>query len=191
MEYQLITGYDDTGFLTAQPWPGMGFPPAHLTFGSWAEMGNEVHVNYFTLEKVAAADERTMVRDSLAYAVDLYHNPTRHADGDYAVGAGAWDNFAVAVKGGQGSSHGNWWNATVWSECRAMAAAYLSEVAERFPAVRDEARRLSIEYRSIADYLLRISDKGLEQQAKLALLVGAAAREERCIEGLEALAGKL
>ena len=37
MENQLITGYDDTGFDTAQPWypHNKDFPPRRLSSGTW------------------------------------------------------------------------------------------------------------------------------------------------------------
>ena len=61
MENQLILGYDETGFLTAQPWPGKDFPQAHLTFGTWAEFEDEFHVNWFTWDQCEPVDDRTAV----------------------------------------------------------------------------------------------------------------------------------
>ena len=40
LDYQLINGWDESGFLCTQPWK-MDFPPAHLTFGSWDEIKDE------------------------------------------------------------------------------------------------------------------------------------------------------
>jgi len=70
MENQCISGYDETGFITAQPWPGLDFPPAHLTYGSWSELG-EVHISYFTLAACPPAPTREAIRAGLRYARDL------------------------------------------------------------------------------------------------------------------------
>jgi len=191
MEFQLITGYDETGFVTAPIWPSPHSAPEHLHFGSWAEMGDEIHVNYYTLDQVTPADDRKTIVDSLEYAVDLYRNPTHHTEEDYGVGADAWANFIGAVKQGQGASHGNWWNATVWSECRARAADYLVEIAGKYVQARDAATALAADYRAISEALSKISDKELDSQVKLGLLEQAAAREAACVERLGELAAGL
>lgn len=183
MEYQLITGYDDTGFLTSQPWPGMDFPPGHLTFGTWEEFG-ECHVIFLTFRKVTPASEAKAVGDALRYAVDLYRNPLAHSDGDYAVGAGAYANWIAAVEQGHGSGHGNWWNGTVWAECRARAADYLAEIDARFPG----AAGLASDYRAIAEALARASDKEMDSQAKIETLKQAATTEADCVSRIEELA---
>ena len=38
-----------------------------------------------------------------------------------------------------GATHGNWWNATVWGECRNFAGAYMAEIAEWFPSAAELA----------------------------------------------------
>ena len=188
MEYQLITGYDDTGFLTVQPWaPKVDFPPAHLTFGSWAEMGDEVHVNFFTHPRCDAAGEHALIAASLAYAVDLYRNPTAHSEAPYSVGAGAYARWINAVRNGHGAEHGAWWNGTVWAECRQQASAYLAESAPRLPGQYEIATRLSAAYAQIAGALLQVSDRALDSMAKVALLEQAAAIESAAIEQIEQL----
>ncbi len=59
MENQLITGYDEHGFFTAQPWKcNTDFPPASLAFGSWQELGQEVHIAFYTYQKKQPSEER-------------------------------------------------------------------------------------------------------------------------------------
>ena len=77
LENQMITGCDDAGFFTTQPWaPRVDFPPARLSFGTWAELGGEFHVNFFTFGKRRRADDKIAVLESLDYAVDLHRNPS-------------------------------------------------------------------------------------------------------------------
>ncbi|MED5413453.1 MAG: hypothetical protein VYC64_00750, partial [Candidatus Latescibacterota bacterium] len=63
---------------------------------------------------------------------------------------------------GPGDSHGNWWNATVWSECQSMAAAYFAEIADDLPEASTLSQDLSKRYSSIAEGLSRVSDKEMD-----------------------------
>ncbi|HEY3290015.1 MAG TPA: hypothetical protein VGK87_07815 [Anaerolineae bacterium] len=187
MEHQLITGYDDTGFLTSQPWPGMDFPPAHLTFGTWAELGAEIHVNFFTHPPCEATSERDTIAASLAYAVDLYRNPDRHSAAPYGVGPAAYTRWIHAMKAGNADSHGNWWNATVWAECRTRAADYFREIAGKYPHFAAGATRLAGNYSVISDALSLVSDKALDNGTKAVLLEQAAETEAEAVERIEEL----
>jgi hypothetical protein len=181
MEYQLITGYDETGFLTAQPWaPRVDFPPQHLTFESWAELGQEVHMDFHILRPIVPAERSEGVLASLAYAQDLWANPTAHTSADYGIGPNAYTNWIQAVKDGHGASHGNWWNGTVWAECRQNAAAYLAELAPLLPRSAGLAGELSASYAQVAEALGRASDKELADADKIAVLERAAAVEAEC-----------
>ncbi len=192
MEHQVISGYDDKTFFTGQPWGDCcgGFPPATLTFGSWQEMKDEVHVNFFTFGKLRPADDRTAVRDSLSYALDLFRHPEQHSLEHYGIGPIAYDNWTRAVAE-HGSSHGNWWNGTVWSECRAMASGYFAEVGQKLGAVAGQADELSRAYKEIADLLSRAADKSLESTAKAALLTETKEKEARAVNRVESLLAAL
>lgn len=189
MEHQLITGYDETGFMTAQPWaPHVNFPPDHLTFGTWAEFGDECHVNFFSFRKIEPASEERTIADSLKYAVDLYRHPSNHTEEPYGVGADAYTKWIGAVKNGHGSSHGNWWNGTVWAECRGKAAEYFMEIASKYPDVASAANDLAADYGAIAEALRKASDKGMDSQEKIKILEQTATKEAGCINRIDELA---
>jgi len=192
MEHQVISGYDDKAFFTAQPWGDCcgGFPPSTLTFGTWPELKDEVHVSFFTFRKLAPAGDRTVVRDSLGSALELFRQPEQHSLEHYGIGPNAYDNWTRAVAE-HGSSHGNWWNGTVWSECRAMASGYFSEIGQKFAPVAGQARELSNAYREIADLLSKAADKKIEPAAKTTLLTEAKDKEARAITGIEILLASL
>ena len=89
--------------------------------------------------------------------------------------ATAWAPYGYArlidaVKAGAGDSHGNWWNTTVWSECRSMAAAYFAEIADDLPEASTLSQDLSKQYSSIAEGLSRVSDEEVDATEKVALL---------------------
>jgi hypothetical protein len=191
MENQLINGYDDTGFLTSQPWPGMDFPPKHLEFGTWCELGEEIHLTFYTFNKIEPADMGKMGIDCMKYAVDLYRNPENHTSADYGVGPKAYSNWITAVKNGHGSSHGNWWNAMVWAECRGMASQYFDGFADGVPQLASCANNLSADYKFIAESLSKASDKELDDDQKISILEQSASREAECILKIEELLEKL
>jgi hypothetical protein len=188
MENQVISGYDDKAFFTAQPWGDCcgGFPPATLTFGTWPEFKDETHVSFFTFGKLAPADDKTIVRESLRYALDLFRHPERHSFEHYGIGPSAYDNWARAVVE-HGSSHGNWWNGTVWSECRAMASGYFTEIGQKFAPVAGQAREMGNAYREIADLLSRAADKEMEPAGKADLIADAKGRETGAVTQIESL----
>lgn len=177
MENQMITGYDDTGFFTTQPWaPKVDFPPARLSFETWREFGDECHVNFYTLVQVEPADRLTTVLDSLEYAVDLHRNPAAHNLPDYGIGPEAYANWIHAVAE-HGSGHGNWWNATVWSECRAMASRYLAEIGSDYPHVQELAAQLEKTYGQLTTALEKTGDRELDAEKKVPLLEEAREKE--------------
>lgn len=193
MENQLITGLDDTGLLTAQPWaPHADFPPRHLTFGSWTELAGEVHVNFYAFHRGAAAlAPPAAAAAGLEYAIDLYRHPERHSSPPYAVGAEAYAAWIGAIAAGHGADHGNWWNGAVWAECRGMAARFLHELADALPGTAATARPLAAAFAEISDRLTEASHRDLAADAKVSALTAAAAREAAAVAGLETLAAVL
>lgn len=154
-------------------------------------MGSEVHVNFFTHPRCAALPERRIIAHSLHYAVDIYHHPQTHTEEPYSVGADAYARWISAVKNGHGAEHGNWWNATVWAECRTHAAAYFTEIAALLPETAAIAVGLSASYGQIAKALQQVSDASLGSSEKIALLEQAAATEAQAIMQIERFADQL
>lgn len=189
MENQIVIGYESDRFLLSQPWPGMDdLTPATLTFGTWAEFGKEVHANFFTFKKIAPPAEIKAIRESLKYAVDLFANPGTYSMPNYGIGALAYDNWAKAVEKGHGTSHGNWWNGQVWSECRSRAADYFAEIAGTVPVnAAASARELSAAYREIAAGLERISDKEMVPAEKIRIIKDLKERELNAVNSIKTL----
>jgi len=191
MESQIISGYDGTGFFTAQPWGTRdNFPPGRLTFGSWEELGKEFHINFYTIEKTEPADRQAAILASLDFAADMWENPSEYTTQAYGVGPEAYNNWIAAVPTA-GSSHGNWWNATVWSECRRMAADYSSAIAKDNEKVADLCAQLRTEYLKIAENLQKASDKIMDSDQKVALLKETKQLESEAIGNVRKLAAAL
>ena len=52
-----------------------------------------------------------------------------------------------AIDDGHGTQHGAWWNAVVWSECKAMAARYFDELESESPEAKDFIQQIASSYR--------------------------------------------
>ncbi len=169
LDNQLITGYDEDGFHCVQPWE-CDFPPPRLTNGSWREMGGEIHASFFSYSQVERLDTAFSIQRSLLYALDLTDNPESHTLPGYTCGTGAYDVWIQAVKDGLGSTHGNWWNATVWAECRKMAAEYFREIAGGYPACSEMALELALSFDGISRNLESVSKAELPADEKADLL---------------------
>jgi hypothetical protein len=192
-EHQLITGYDDAGFLTAQPWPwNPNFPPPHLTYALWSELGDEFHVTFFALRRAEPADEATIIHASLNYALDLQSFPERFTDEPYGVGPQGYTKWIQAIQDGHGETHGNWWNGLVWAECRREAARYFGEIAARNGrSASGIAEQLAWHYNRIADLLAAVSEKGTDAGRKIRLLEEAARTESEATSAIAELAAAI
>lgn len=193
LEYQLITGFDETGYSFALPWNGQAESERRrLSFGSWEEcLGPENFVGFKLLEKgELSADFSVMLRDALDYGLDLWKNPARHVcSPDYGIGFDAWDRWEEGVKGGQGGGHGNWWNALVWAENREMGAAFFDETAElvEAPAAKDAARAAAAAYKTTAPLVQELSERDRPDGEKLERIAACRAQDHKFVNAIEAL----
>ena len=189
MENQLISGYDDTHFIVEQPWPkDLSITPRTLTFQTWKELGRRVHINFFTFAKTRRANDKTIIKESLSFAVDTTRNPDGYEERreHFHIGLGAYDVWIKAVKDGYGTRHGNWWNATVYSECREMASRYFSKIAQKHPGkISRKAEELSIQYNRLAKLLGKARDHKLGDWKKVKTLQDAQKTEEFCLHEIE------
>jgi len=109
---------------------------------------------------------------------------------DYGIGPAAYANWKGAVKE-HGSGHGNWWNATVWWECRNMASGYFAEISSMYDDLRESACELSTAYADIAGILGKLRDKEMDAGNKTELLQQVEMMEQEAIEAAAAFAGLL
>jgi hypothetical protein len=184
MENQLVTGYDATAFYTAQPWPHMDFPPRTLSFGSWKELGQEIHLEFYAFERTEPVAREVAVHEGLRYAARSFRNPEAQTGVGYGFGPDGYSNWIEAVRNGFGDTHGNWWNGTVWAECRRNASAFLKEIS---PILRDRelGESLSGTYCTISRLLEAVSEKERPKDDKIQKLTSAKEAEETAVSRLE------
>lgn len=187
MDNQIISGYDQTGFFCVQPWE-CDFPPARLSYGSWEEISGELHACFFSFHEVEPLEPAFCIQRSLLFALDQLHGNPVSPVGDSVSGIEAYGVWKNGVLNGHGESHGNWWNGTVWSECREMASGYFREIAEAYPGCSVTAGELSSLYGRVAGNLSGVAHKETPVGKKVELLNEAAALEGRAGDLLEELA---
>jgi len=174
LENQLILGYDEEAFEVAQPWPGVNFPPKSLTFGTWQELGEEIHIDFYSFTPTHPKALRTAVEESLCYAAAAWRG----------FGPRAYEKWHVAIQSGFGATHGNWWNGTVWSECRRHLVGYFQEVAGQL-AEPNLGESLSSLYGVVADSLAAVAEKDRPAEDQIKKLLVAKAAEEEAISLIE------
>lgn len=185
LEHQLISGYDEQGFLVLQPWGGM--TPVEvkaLTFGSWQECFASEGWAHLTV--LGRSPSRKPIpeaaRDALVYAEEILLAPEAYEIKDFRIGLRAYDAWIDAVKRGFGGGHGNWWNAEVWAESRGFAADFFTELSEVVPSSEAQCARLTEIYRGLSGVLSRVGARGgdaLDDERKIEALTRAREQEEQ------------
>jgi hypothetical protein len=180
MENQLVTGYDDSAFQTAQPWPGNDYPPKTLSFATWQELGEEIHISLFAFIQCQPQLLGPAIESSLRFAVSAWREPAIHTSEPYGFGPIAYDNWCRAIEAGFGTTHGNWWNGTVWAECRKQMKSYFCEISHELTDER-LGSALSILYGQIGSLLEEVSDRRLQSDLQIEKLRKAKALEEKAV----------
>lgn len=191
MDHQTVYGFDQEGFLLTQPWDRMAdTTPPRLKFGSWEGFDTGVPLTAFAVSTNDAVRDfpHEILRPAVEYAIDVWDNspPSSHSE-LYAIGAASYANWIKAIDDGHGGQHGAWWNAVVWSECKAMAASYFDELADSMEEATDLIRDIASNYREAADSMLRASDIQQEKENQKDSVRAAEKAESKAVEGLRRL----
>ena len=190
LDHQLVTGCDEAGFVLARPWgPEPPSTPARLTFGTWAECQSGPPIAFFRLAPCANRSA-TPLADALDFAIEAWRGPDGMTEPPYRFGAEAYDLWLAALGNGEIDEHGNWWNASVWGECRAFAARYFGEASpETLPEwlPPGPAHELAEGYAAVAGRLRDTSDSARPRRARHDLVAQARDLESDCIARLERL----
>jgi AraC-like DNA-binding protein len=193
LEHQLIAGYDAKGFLFLEPWncqSGSEIPS--LTFGTWAEaLEREGWVHFTLLEKEElGTPEEMRISAAVSGAIRLQTHPQDYELQGYHGGDQAWAAWLAGLDRGLGTGHGHWWNASVWGECRRMAALFFLETG-----LGQEAEPLCAElsetYRQCADRIETARDREASVESKRSALEEARSLDLRALPLLKKLAGIL
>lgn len=191
LDHQTVRGYDNEGFLLTQPWDrSVDTTPPKLKYGSWDGFDSDVPLVAFAVSKTDSNRDfpHRVLKPAIEYALDVWDNspPSTHNE-LYRIGAASYPNWIKAIDDGHGNQHGAWWNAVVWSECKAMAASYFDELATRMMDASELIGGIAANFREASDAMLRASDiqQGKETQREAVKVAEAA--ESKAMEGLREL----
>ncbi len=95
LESQLLSGYDEEGFIFLSPWEKAPTVVPRMTFGSWEECLEREGWAYFNIyaPRGDRLDLLTSVRRSWEYALELYRTPEKHASEGYRINYGGLENW--------------------------------------------------------------------------------------------------
>ena len=193
LDHQLVLGRDNGGFLLAQPWgPEPPSTPARLTFGTWPECQTGPPVEFVAFTPCEPASP-TPLENALAFAVDAWRRPAGMTEEPYGFGPEAYERWLAALESDDIDVHGNWWNASVWGECRAFAAEYFTTAAHVGGAAwldAATARSLAERYASLATTLRGAADRTVSNAKRRDLIAEARDLDAGCMERLDALDAK-
>ncbi len=190
LDHQLIEGFDEEGFVLARPW-GSEAPstPGRLTFGTWDECQSGPPVAFYRLAPCAARSEAPLA-DALDFAIEGWQRPAGITEAPYRFGPDGYDLWLAALGNGKIDEHGNWWNASVWGECRAFAARYFTEPPQdALPGWLQPgpARELGERYAAVASRLRDASEATRSKAVRHDLVAEARDIEADCVGRLARL----
>jgi len=154
-EFYVVCGYDEVGYYFSGPGCEQGKGPK-----PWQELGDTGIgvVEMYSVEPGQAADNATVVKEALSFALSFAENPAEWVFKDYRSGTGGYDNWISALQEGKASDMGMRYNAGVWLECRQNAVGFLQEAQSRLPGhtdtLFDEAQA---HYAVVSDSLEKVS----------------------------------
>ncbi len=154
-EYYVVYGYDDVGYYYSGPLCGDGAGPK-----PWRDLGeSDIGVlEMYSLVKGEAADDRTTVKEALAFALEFAESPAKWVFPKYKAGLGGFDNWIRALEAGNADGFGTAYNAAVWHECRHFAVEFLKEAKERLGGPAAPFDEAIANYEVVAENLKKVAE---------------------------------
>ena len=184
LEHQLITGFDDHGFLLAAPsvLESETFPD-RLDYGSWDQLRGCRAVSFHGFGTTAPASAEMIVLESLRCFVSNRSNPARHAMYGFVSGPRVYDRWMAALARSEGSPTPGKALAMVLGECRHMAAGFIREAALLRPGSTEAAFELSRAFDEVSSGLAGLPS--LSPGNARGALEDLKNREKECLGGVE------
>ena len=128
-EYYSIVGYDDIGFYYSGPTTGASISgPKPWTGLGETDIGM---LEVYLVESGRVADDRTVIREALEFALEHAQSPADWIYPSYKAGLAGYDLWIETVHHEEQDVFGLAYNAAVWHECRHYAVEFLQEAKMR------------------------------------------------------------
>jgi AraC-like DNA-binding protein len=196
LENQLVSGYDERGFVLLQPWGCEAESEiSRITSGTWEECLEREGWAHVTVLRKGSGGARVLetAKQALAYGVALHRDGSEWEVPGYHIGTQGYEKWLELVKAGRGTTHGHWWNATVWSECRTFGARFFDELRDLVDDTQAQSVCVDLtdSFAAIGRALDEAKDRELDPDRQVALISAAYESERDAIPGMEELAALL
>lgn len=152
-EFQLITGYNETHFITTKPWDAPSVTP-DIELDTLH--GIKDFLLYSKIEKVEGIDRIQGIKNSIGYALKQYDDIKTM---DFVTqGINAYNYMLEQISEENYNGHGIWWSCNVWAECRRKAKDFMmdiTQVYDNLPILEE----LAFLYEVSCNYFLKLSNK--------------------------------
>lgn len=186
LEHQLITGFDERGFLLAAPAAlETETFPERLEYGSWEQLGGYRSVSFHAFGTTSPAPIVEAVTESLQYFVSSRTSPAGHARHGCVAGFRVYDRWIAALSRSDGGVFPGGALALVLGECRLMAAQFIREAAGLKPdsGCARAASILAGAFEGVSSALLDL--RSLPSCDTREALLDLKKRERECLTGVE------
>jgi len=179
-EFQLITGYNETHFITTKPWesPSVTGDIEINTFN-----GIKDFVLFSEITQAHKLPLKKAISLSIEMAIEQYTEI--ETLGFITQGIKAYDYMLEELNEKSAADHGIWWVSTVWAENRSYASKYMQFLKTYYD--NEILDNLSKIYDYSNELFVKLSDKSVKQEDKRVLIESLKANELKAMIQLERL----
>ena len=188
LEHQLVSNSDEEGLVLSMPWgPDGAACLKRVEFQDLQEIKPPIF-GFYRIDRSNPAQKHVRVLRGLECALRMYDDSVDFQMDGYRFGPSGFEVWADALHSHKYDTHGNWWNAQVWSECRHVASEYF----KNWELVAcDETSSLAQTFSEVSSLLVKAGAHELDNDKKRTLVQRAAEVESRTPNLLRSLVGKL
>jgi hypothetical protein len=143
-EYQVIYGYDSTGYYISGPGSESSRGPI-----PWQNLGrSEIGVvSVYNVRSTEPSENTKTICDAFSYALELGYNMRKWTDS--SGGLAGYDAWIREMEKGSAGLFGLTYNAAVWAECRRFAVEFLKELQDQL-----EGKHRSLSQKAMEQYAI-------------------------------------
>lgn len=168
LEHQLIVECDSENMTFAMPWTeAIDSCMRELSWETWCSQKEPPPFGFYRFSASDVAPKEQRVLQAIKVALAVYDSPSEFEIEDYKFGPNAYAQWCDALQNPESDKHGQWWNCTVWSECRRFAAEYY-HAWPLGPNVH--ASQLASIFKQSSDLMLKASPHDLSNEKKIDLI---------------------
>lgn len=188
LEHQLVSKSDKKGLELSLPWGPEGDACLKRVEFEDLKKKDPPIFGFYRIDRCDSATKPGRVLRGLECALRMYEAAADFQTDGYRFGLSGFEVWADALRSNEFNSHGNWWNAQVWSECRHVASEYFNnwELQEC-----DETSSLAQQFSEVSSLLSKAGDQELDNDKKRSLVQQAGEIESHTPDLIRSLVEKI